>query len=367
VSEIVSSVQPGARRPPWLRWALALLVVALVLSMVGAVYFWRQNGFQWATFLNTFRGLDPFWIAVAGLTALSTYLGRALRWRILIRSQKPNASIWRLFVATSIGFTAIVLFGRPGEMVRPYLIAVKERLSFSSQVAAWFLERIYDLLMALLIFGIALSQVHNSRVQVGPSMQWVLSVGGNVVTVLTLICLAVLIMLRLFTDVAERRLLAALAFLPERYRAKANNLVVSFTHGIGSTKCPTSIAQVVLLSILEWVLIILCYACVFHASPEMRTFGVRDVLIFVGFASFGNVIQIPGIGGGAQIVSVVVLTEMFGLSLEIASGIAVVLWAITFVVIVPFGLLLSFHEGLNWKKLRHLEEQLDALPNEPAA
>jgi hypothetical protein len=55
-----------------------------------------------------------------------------------------------------------------------------------------------------------------------------------------------------------------------------------------------------------------------------------------------------------QIVAVVILTELFGMPLEISGGIALVLWAITFVVIVPIGLLLAFHDGLNWGKLRQI-------------
>ena len=71
--------------------------------------------------------------------------------------------LWRIFTATAIGFTAVVLFGRAGEPVRPYLIAKKEGVSFSSQIAAWIVERILDLLMVLLIFGIALTQVSAQR------------------------------------------------------------------------------------------------------------------------------------------------------------------------------------------------------------
>ena len=66
-----------------------------------------------------------------------------------------------------IGFTAITLFGRPGEFVRPYLIAVKENVPLTSQLAAWVLERVFDLLLALLVFAYGLTRVHASGVQVG--------------------------------------------------------------------------------------------------------------------------------------------------------------------------------------------------------
>ena len=46
-----------------------------------------------------------------------------------------------------------------------------------------------------------------------------------------------------------------------------------------------------------------------------------------------------------QIATVLVLTELYGVSLEAASGIALVLWIITFVVIVPLGLVWPSMKG----------------------
>jgi hypothetical protein len=54
-----------------------------------------------------------------------------------------------------------------------------------------------------------------------------------------------------------------------------------------------------------------------------------------------------------------VLTELFAVQLEPATSIALLTWIITFVVIVPLGLTLSFHEGLNWGKLRRLEAEAE--------
>ena len=62
-----------------------------------------------------------------------------------MRPFAPHARFLKVLSATVIGFTGIVLLGRPGELIRPYLIAVRERTSFSSQMAIWLLERIWDL------------------------------------------------------------------------------------------------------------------------------------------------------------------------------------------------------------------------------
>ncbi len=345
-----------SRQVNWRLWAGLAALAAAVLGW----FAWRYGqarGFEWALFTATFRGLDPAWLGAACFIAWLTYVGRALRWRVLIRPLKSHPNLWNLFTGTAIGFTAIVLFGRPGEMVRPYVIGLKERLSFSSQVATWLVERMYDLMMALLIFGVALSQVKTTGVKVGPGLQWVLSVGGYAATGVAVLCLAVFLALRQFGEASERRIRDAAEVLPERYRGLVERVVGAFSQGIQSTKDSSAVIAALGYSVVEWALIVLCYVCVFRASPATATFGWMDVLIFVGFVSFGSVVQIPGVGGGMQIVTVVVLTELFGMPLEVSGGMAIVLWAITFVVIVPFGLVLAFHDGLNWGKLRQVRQE----------
>ena len=95
-----------------------------------------------------------------------------------------------------------------------------------------------------------------------------------------------------------------------------------------------------------------------RAFPATAGFALTDIVIFLGFVAFGAIVQIPGVGGGLQVVAVIVLTELFGLGLAESSGIAVMIWITTFVVIVPVGLFLAFHEGLNWHKLKNIDQEV---------
>jgi uncharacterized protein (TIRG00374 family) len=340
----------------WRLWAGIAAFAACLLGIL-AWRWWQAKGFEWQLFAATFRSLDARWLGASAVIAWLTYVGRALRWRVLIRHLKPKPNLWNLFTGTAIGFTAIVLFGRPGEMVRPYVIGLKEKLSFSSQAAAWLVERMYDLMMALLIFGVALSQVQTTGVKVGGALQWVLAVGGYFAAGVATICLIVFLALRQFGEASMKRISDAAKILPERYRAILDRLMTAFLSGVQSTRDSGAVLSALGYSVLEWALIVSCYVCIFQASPSTAGFGWMDVLIFVGFVSFGNVVQIPGVGGGMQIVTVVVLTELFGMPVEVSGGLAIVLWSITFVVIVPFGLALAFHDGLQWGKLRQIREQ----------
>ena len=343
------------RRHPF-HWYL--LVAAAVAAGVWIATRWREIGFEWAEFAAVLGGVHWGWVAAGAGFALTTYLGRALRWQVLIRGVKRETSLWRLTVATAIGFTAIVLFGRAGEMVRPYLIAVKEGVSFSSQVAAWLIERFYDLLTALLIFGIALSRMESSGITVGPRLSWVLQTGGWLAGLAGLAVLVILVLFHRYAEAMERRLLEALAFLPGERHRKVASVVGAFRSGVTSSQRAGTVLELAFYSLFEWALIIASYYCLCLAFPATRDFRLQDVVIFVGFVAFGAVVQIPGVGGGIQVVSILVLTELFGLSLEAAGGLALLIWGVTLVAIVPFGLLLAFHEGVNWRKLRRIEEEV---------
>ncbi len=130
----------------------------------------------------------------------------------------------------------------------------------------------------------------------------------------------------------------------------------AFLEGTSAAKSHSSALWLFLYTVLEWLVIVVCFVCVFKAYPETGAFALRDVLIVMGFVAFGSILQIPGVGGGVQIVMIIVLTEIYGLRVELATSIALLTWAVTFVGIVPMGLLFAFHEGLNWKRLRQLEE-----------
>src|SRR5258708_444969 len=134
------AASPDAQPSPGRNSHRVMLSVALLGVFAGAVYvaLFRGKPIDWALFLRTFSTVNiP--LSLAGLlVVMLTYAGGALRWQVMLNPIKRDSSFRRILVATIIGFTAVVLFGRAGELVRPYLIATKERVPFTSQVAAWF-------------------------------------------------------------------------------------------------------------------------------------------------------------------------------------------------------------------------------------
>jgi uncharacterized protein (TIRG00374 family) len=341
----------------------AFLLAAAAVAFVA--YRWHVSGFSWTEFARALRQVDWSWLALSQALILGTYLTRSLRWEVMLRPVRPKAHLWGIFAATAIGFTAVVLFGRAGEPVRPYLIAKKEGVSFSSQIAAWLVERILDLLMVLVIFGVALTQVAHSAIQPGPRIRVALEAGGYTAGLAGAASLALLIGLRQFRGTVHQRLLDAVAFLPRASVARIEEFLRAFERGMQSTRSAAFTLLLVFYTVVEWLVVAGAFWCALRAFPATAGLGVTDVVILLGFVTFGSALQIPGIGGGMQIATVLVLTEFFGVAVEAASGVALVLWAISWVVIVPVGLGLAFHEGIQWRNLRHLEAgevQTEAIP-----
>lgn len=343
----------------WLRvLVLVLLVGGLLGWFVYRQFFAGGSGFSWSQFAAVFGEMDWRWLGAAFGFILLTYFGRAIRWAALIQPICPHPGLWRLTRANIIGFTAVALFGRAGELVRPYLISQRENVSFSSQVAAWFLERIFDLLAVLLIFGVALTQIDpSSTAKVGPNLAWVLKAGGQAAGVIAVICFAILIAFRFFADQSRKRLRDSLAFLPHALQGRIGGIIDAFADGMATTKSNRQLFLIFAYTFIEWLIIVASFYCVCKAVPGATHLLARDVVVLLGFVAFGSVVQIPGVGGGMQFVTILVLTELYGVGLERATAVAIVLWLVSFMSIVPVGLVMAFQDGLSWAKLRSVKEE----------
>src|ERR1044071_2362253 len=138
------------------------LVIAAVLAFAGIAWatYHFATGPEWhefsgAALWNSLSQADPLYLLLAGVFTFASYLFRAFRWKVFLSPIK-RAELGGLFAATLVGFASIVLLSRAGEIVRPWMIAQKERLPLPSQLAAWTLERVFDTLAMLALLGAAL-------------------------------------------------------------------------------------------------------------------------------------------------------------------------------------------------------------------
>src|SRR5688572_33274381 len=96
------------------------------------------------------------YITVAVLIICLGYLLRAIRWQVLLEPITPS-SLKELFATTTVGFAAIFLIGRAGEIIRGMWLPLRDpRVRPSASLVTLGLERIFDLAALSCFFAVNL-------------------------------------------------------------------------------------------------------------------------------------------------------------------------------------------------------------------
>jgi uncharacterized protein (TIRG00374 family) len=339
---------------------LVYAVVFLVLAVLVYLQFRTWKNFDWARFWET-RPKD--WAHVAHGVALIylAYVVRAIRWKIFLKPVRPEASAWSLVAPTIIGFTGLALLGRPGELIRPYLIARRHDLSFSSQMAVWAVERIFDIgaFTALLVTIIFLAE--------GPRelpFYHAFQKGGVLLALLVVGMVVGAMAVRAkgegIANWVERRFSHLAANLGHKIAAR----VREFHSGLDTIHGPWSMIALIVLSLVMWFMIIMAYQDVAHSyGVEALDIQRSQVLVLMGASMIGSMVQLPGVGGGSQLATIATLEKVFDVPKELAASCGIMLWLVTFVAVVPVGLFLAHRERLSLRKLS--QETAKAEETEP--
>ena len=339
-------------------------LVLLAAMLGGAVYWWRNSGgvgFSWEKFVAAGAQVDWRWLAAAGTLVLVAYVLRGLRWGVMMKPVCERPNLVQLIGAQFTGFAAVAILGRPGELVRPSLIASQQGVSVQSQMAIWFLERIFDLLLVMALFGFSLSQLGAGTLErVGPTLGWLLKSGGGVAGVSAAACVGLILSLRYLCDPIRKLVGWIAGWLPAVIGSKLEWLYRSFAEGIGAIKSTGEILVILLYSVAHWAVIVGMFYCLCQGFGPTSRLSALDGMVIYGFIAFGSIVQLPGVGGGIQIVTALVLTELYGVELEAAGMMGILVWMVGFAVAVPLGLGYALIFGLRFGELRGMAKDSSA-------
>jgi len=351
---------------------LAYTIIAAILAVLVYMQFRTWKDFDWATFWSQARQLSPRHIVQAIALIYFSYVLRALRWKIFLRPVRKEASAIGLIPPTLIGFTGLALLGRPGELIRPYLIARRTNLTFSSQMAAWAVERIFDIGGFTFLMVLAIFLPTDLRFLPNPEIYPRLRVGGFLLVGLVAALTLVAFLVARYGEALAAWIEIRLSHLAANFGHRVAQRVREFHGGLDTIHNPLSFLQLSGVSVLTWWIIALAYREVAHAyGAPLEHMTVSKVLLLMGSSMLGSLIQLPGVGGGSQLATISALQHIFHASHELAASCGILLWLVTFVTVVPVGLLLAHQERLSLRKLSEESEQAEARaelsPSPPAA
>jgi uncharacterized protein (TIRG00374 family) len=325
----------------------ALVVLALLALAYLQFRTWRK--FDWTTFFAQIRAVRVPRVIAAVAIIFGGYVLRAMRWSVMLRPTKDVP--WsRLLAAQFIGFTGLAILGRPGEFIRPYFIARQEGLSVSSQMGVWLVERIFDMSCYILLVAFDLV-IASHELRKLPHFSQFKDAGIALFGIIAAIAVFAFFIWRNGDGIAawsERRL----APLSKTVAASFADKVRTFGHGLHTIRDLGSFFTLLFLSIGLWLSIAYSYLQITRAfHGPLQHMEIAHVILLLGFSIAGSAVQLPVVGGGAQLATITALVYVFEVPNELAVSCGILLWLVTFVSPTPVGLSLSRHAHLSLTRL----------------
>jgi uncharacterized protein (TIRG00374 family) len=329
-----------------------MLVVLAILCALVYLQVRTWKAFDWHTFWQQTEHVNWLYIFAGVVLTYAAYALRAVRWKIFLKPVCRTTTA-RLMAPQFIGFTALALLGRAGEVVRPYIIAKKEKVSFASQMAVWTVERIFDMggfavLLALSFLSPdlrALPFYHGLRE------------GAVALFALVLGLVIVMVVIRKAGERVGNLLHGWFAGSAPRFAHHLRDKIQGFAVGLETIQGLSEALQLTAISVFMWMLIAVDYIAIMHAYPgTLAQTTIPMAILLMGASMVGSLLQLPGVGGGSQLATIGMLSAGFGIPHEMAVSCGMLLWAVTFMSVIPAGLLLARREQVS---LRAVEEEAE--------
>ncbi len=299
--------------------------------------------------LSVVSGASIFWIIIFIVAVFLGHIIRALRWKVILNSVKPDVSFKHLFGALMVGYGVNCVTPKLGEVSRAILIGKWENLSRSSMFGTVIVERVIDIIS--IGFAVLLS-AYVWRESLYENFPWLESTlyisGGMMLVILLMIYFTVTyrdkfygFIIRLFSKISDK-LAESIAHIFEM-----------LTEGFSSLKGTGNY----ILTILLTLCILIVYAFTSYIGffmlymNEVSTVTFEMGWVLMSIAAIGVIIPTPGATGSYHTLSKSTLVLLFGFGEVISVAYAFLTHIISYIIFIITALIVYFvlnkqHEDL---------------------
>lgn len=327
--------------------------ILLLLFAVFLLWFFGRD-LDWVHVSQSLRQADPLYLSIAVFIICLGYLLRAIRWKVLL-APITETSLKELFATTTVGFAAIFLVGRAGELVRPMWLPMRDkRVRPSAALVTLGLERIFDLAAIvcffaanLLIFTPPAGREHEFRyvTVAGFAMLGAVAVG--------------FVFLYIYQRNAQRIVSWTEAFLDRKYiPVRLQTIAVSVLNQLAAAlavlKDWRETLSIVFWTFTLWLAISIPTWLVLLAFDMPMTFS--DSLFIMGFAVVSSIVPTPGGAAGAfhTATAASLLFLKNDIRTEDAAAVSIAMHLVYFAPAIVFGLYYFAHGDISIERFRIL-------------
>ena len=334
------------------------ILISLALTIGFLVLFLRSFDLEAAG--RAVASASPALLLLAVILNLLAYVVRAWRWRHLLAPMRENIGLYNLTATTFIGFMITFLVPmRIGEIVRPVLLARRERLPASAAIATIALERLFDMLTVMALFLVFSLSAHGRGVldpsdagTAQASAALLLRQGALLASVGVAVGLPIVILLVLFPGVVLRWLHRLNRGGPTSRLGRGIVLLEQFLAGFGSLRRGRELGKIVASSLAMWLLIDL------STWIGLKAFGLPlqffDTFLLMVALTVGISVPTPGGVGPFEYFCQIALTDLWRVPAAVAGAVALALHAVTLLPTIAVGLLFMWRDGVRPAEVRNL-------------
>jgi glycosyltransferase 2 family protein len=330
-----------------LKTILSIVVGALMV-------YWFAHKLDWPQVWTEVGKANWVLLGLAVLLLVGTYFVRVLRWRALLEPMaKPRLAA--LFRATMIGFSALFVMGRAGEMIiRPAVLSVKERIHPSASYATVMIERVFDMVAVAVFFAVNLAFFEIGEHD-GEAMRLftLIKISGVVLLAAAAAGVYGLSAFRRHRKGALAYLEKKTAWMPARLRQGLMSLLLHISEGLAVLHNARSLTITVSYTALMWLMVAAAHLLV------VRAFGIgysvvpfTGAVFVMGLSMLGSVVPTPGGATGPFHIATAAALAFLGVEQDKAASVAIILHPIIFAPATIFGLYYIAKEGLSLERLR---------------
>jgi uncharacterized protein (TIRG00374 family) len=326
---------------------------AALCLLASALLWWFGRNLDWREVGHSLSSSNPYLLAIAVLIISSAYAVRAFRWGALLKPLGPTRFA-DLFAATTIGFSAVFLIGRAGEVVRPVVLPMRDpRVRPSASLVTILVERIYDMMAVALMFALNLIWFRPlAALEVSFGRVRAVGVALLAATILGVIFLAWFRKRSVWLIANLERLFSRWHFIPQRLARVIIRTLEQLSRALRVLVNARELAETIGWTALLWLGIALANFLV------MRAFGLRvgfsETVFVLGWSLVGSLVPTPGGAAGAFHAATAAGFLFLGVEKDLAAAIAIVMHLVDFGPAVLFGVFYAMRGDLSVSRLRRL-------------
>lgn len=325
----------------------------IILPLVAVLLFWLfARNVDWQQVfasLSQARGWYVFWAVM--IICLGYFL-RAIRWQVLLEPI-TESSLRELFATTTVGFAAVFLVGRAGEIVRPMWLPMRDRrVRPSAALVTLGVERIFDLAAIVCFFAV--------------NLLWFVPPKGSeeefhFASTVGLVMLAGVIIgfigLYLFYILSEKMIGWAGAilerkFIPKRIALLIVGMMRQLAAALGVLTNWRETVMILFWTIMLWISVAVPTWLVLLAFD--LPLSISDSLFIMGFAAVSSVVPTPGGAAGAFHAATAQSLVLLGVGKDQALAAAIVMHLVYFAPAIIFGIYYFLHGDISIDRFKSL-------------